>query len=471
MRVRFAPSPTGNLHIGSVRTALFNWFFASHHNATLVLRIEDTDEQRSSSDFEQNIIDGLEWLGIPFDESPDNPGPYGPYRQSERIAANCYESHLNQLQNSGHIYRCFCTAEELDAERSRAKTNKKPYVYSRTCLRLSDDEIAKKIAQSAPFTYRFKVPHESLVFHDLIRGPVEFDLSLLSDFILTKPNGQPNYNFAVVADDIDMKITHVLRGEDHISNTPKQLLLFKALTKTVPEFGHLPIILGEDRSKLSKRHGATAVIDYQKQGFLPAALINYLALLGWSPNSEVERLSANDICKQFTLNRVNKSGAIFDMAKLTWMNGQYIRDLSTDDLMSHIEPFLNPAARQLLTESPHNSAIIELVHDSLDTLADINECLSIFLLNTIDIPKQSWSPEQRIILTQFRDHLKASNSSEPNNLKSLLMTIKTDLSLTVGMVFKTVRLAISGQPSGPDLMTYLSIHYDVLIERLTHQLA
>ena len=283
-KLRFAPSPTGNLHIGSVRTAIFNWVWATSLGATLVLRIEDTDMERSTPEFEANIMDGLKWLGLPFDEGPHHPKGTMKYRQSERIKDNAYAPHVAKLIERGHAYYAFETDEELDAERKAAEDQGIAYVYSRKSLAYTPNEVAKKLDEGQPHVIRFKVPqNETIVVNDAIRGDISFDAGLLSDFIIVKSDGVPTYNFAVVVDDADMGITHVVRGEDHISNTPKQIMIYHALGAPIPTFAHLPIILGQDRSKLSKRHGAKSVTEYRDEGFLPDALINYLSLLGWSP--------------------------------------------------------------------------------------------------------------------------------------------------------------------------------------------
>ena len=283
-KLRFAPSPTGNLHIGSVRTAIFNWVWAQALNATLVLRIEDTDGERSKKAFEDNIMDGLDWLGLSFDEGPHQPEGDMKYRQSERMREKVYEPYIQQLLSSGDAYYCFETDDELDQERKEADNKGIPYVYSRKSLSYTPEEVAQKLSDGIPWTIRFKVPQDrTIIVNDVIRGDIAFESNLLSDFIIVRSDGSPTYNFVVVVDDHDMGITHVVRGEDHISNTPRQIMLYEAFGWDVPQFAHLPIILGSDRSKLSKRHGAKSVSEYRDEGFVADALINYLSLLGWSP--------------------------------------------------------------------------------------------------------------------------------------------------------------------------------------------
>ena len=317
MKVRFAPSPTGNLHIGSVRTALFNWIFAKRYQAQFVLRIEDTDQTRSEKVYEENIFEGLKWLGLDMDEGPDLNTNNRLFRQSERIESGLYNSYVTQLIDAKKAYYCFETEAELEQERDDAKRRGVPYMYSGKSRDLSEEDVQKRLADGQPYAVRFHISEtEPIVFQDQIRGEISFDPTLISDFVIYKSDGSPSYNFAVVVDDCDMGITHVIRGEDHISNTPKQILLYHALNKPVPTFAHLPIILGKDKSKLSKRDGAMAVTDYQKIGYLPEALINYLSLLGWSPPNGKEILNQDELIALFDVERISKSGAVFDEKKI-----------------------------------------------------------------------------------------------------------------------------------------------------------
>ena len=473
-RVRFAPSPTGNLHIGSVRTALFNWLCAKATGATTVLRIEDTDTARSTKAFEENILAGLDWLGLEFDESPLQPGEYGSYRQSERITQTTYSKHLQTLIEANKAYPCFCTPDDIEAERNAAMAANTPYVYSKKCRSLTPEQIAEKKAAGISFTYRFEMPTEKMTFTDLVRGDIEFDLSLLGDFVLTKPDLSPNYNFAVVCDDIDMAITHVLRGEDHISNTPRQVCLFQALGAPEPKFGHLPIILGPDRSKLSKRHGATAVTDYQTSGFLPEALCNALALLGWSPKDTKELLTKDEIISQFSLDRIGKSGAIFDHDKLTWMNGQYIR--KHPDLKTILWPYVSDTLKTALSAQFDDAQIIKAIDsikDNLDTLADADTYLAIYQKTTAELNAldHGFDETQKTIISEAITKIGELTTADEPSIKAALMAIKNKQKLPTGKVFKTVRQAVSGAESGPNLMTYLALlPKATLLERLAaHQ--
>jgi glutamyl-tRNA synthetase len=316
------------LHVGGARTALFNWLFARRHGGKFILRIEDTDRERSRTEYEEGILKDLQWLGLNWDEGPSIGGPFGPYRQTERAAL--YRDHLKRLISTGAAYPCFCNQKDLEAERERTMASGSGYRYSGRCRNLTAQEVEEKKKAKQPFAMRMKVPEgASTMFKDLIRGEVTIDHAELDDFILVRSGGEPTYNFVVAVDDASMRMTHVIRGEDHITNTPKQILLYQALGYEIPQFAHLPLILGADRAPLSKRHGASSVSEFKRLGYLPDALVNYLALLGWSLDGKTEIMSRADLVKNFGLERVNKAPASFDYTKLQWMNGAYIR--KTDD--------------------------------------------------------------------------------------------------------------------------------------------
>src|SRR6476661_4036657 len=329
-RVRFAPSPTGYLHVGGARTALFNWLFARHTHGTMVLRIEDTDRERSTEAHTRVILDGLTWLGITWDEGPYFQGEYGPKHRAD----------AEGLLAEGKAYRCFCTREELDAQRARAEAAGSGFRYDRRCYRLTPGEIEQRLASGAPFTIRFLLPDDEIAWDDAVHGRISFQGRDLDDFVILRSDRTAIYNLAVVSDDIAMGITHVIRGDDHISNTPKQIALYRALGQEPPVFAHVPMILGADGKKLSKRHGATAVGDYQEQGILPAAMRNFLALMGWSPGGDREILPEAEMIQLFTLEGIQKKPAVFDTTKLEWMNGQYLSALPAQEL-------LDPVRRQL----------------------------------------------------------------------------------------------------------------------------
>lgn len=337
VRVRIAPSPTGYGHIGLARTALFNYLFAKKERGSFVLRIEDTDKERSKKEYEDLILSNLKWLGIQWDEGPDIGGPYGPYRQSER--GHIYRKYLEHLSDQKRIYKCFCTKEQLDEEKQEQVLAKLPPRYSGRCKKRSCEEVAELEKQGVEFTLRFCLEPQTIVIDDLIRGTVSFDTSLMDDFIIAKDFDTPLYNFAVVIDDALMNITHVIRGEEHISNTPKQIQLARALELSIPEFGHLPLILDSDRKKMSKRENKTALEEYKQDGYLPNALINFIALLGWNPGGDRELFELHELENIFTLEQVNTSGSIFDIQKLDWFNGYYIRHADLSELTKFALPY------------------------------------------------------------------------------------------------------------------------------------
>jgi glutamyl-tRNA synthetase len=325
-RVRFAPSPTGYLHVGGARTALFNWLFARHTGGALVLRIEDTDRERSTEAHTRVILDGLGWLGITCDEGPFFQGAYGDRHQAD----------AERLLAEGKAYRCFCTREELDAQRARAEASGQTFRYDGRCGRLTAEEVARRSSAGEPSTIRFRVPDEELAWDDAVHGRISFQGRDLDDFVILRSDDTAIYNLAVVSDDIAMDISHVIRGDDHISNTPKQIALYRALGRPLPVFAHVPMILGTDGKKLSKRHGATAVGDYQEQGILPLAMRNFLALLGWSPGGDREIVAEDEMIRLFTLEGIQKKAAVFDPAKLEWMNGQYLSALPAEELLGPV---------------------------------------------------------------------------------------------------------------------------------------
>ncbi|MDD3434624.1 MAG: glutamate--tRNA ligase [Candidatus Pacebacteria bacterium] len=337
-RVRMAPSPTGLFHVGSARTALFNYLYARKTGGKFILRIEDTDKQRSKKEYEQNIIDSLKWLGLKWDEGPEVGGEYGPYYQSQRL--DIYEKYLKQLLAEDKAYYCFCSLEELKAQELEMLIQGLPPKYSGRCRDLDKSLVEQYLAEGKQPVIRLKMPNSTLKFEDVIRGEIKTDLSLIGDIIIAKGLREPLYNFSVVVDDYLMKITHVIRGEDHISNTPKQIIIQEALGFPRPIYAHLPLILGLDRSKLSKRHGPVSVIEYQKMGYLPEALVNFLALLGWHLSTDEELLSLEELIQKFSLERIQKSGAIFNIKKLDWFNSQYLRKMNLDEVVARAKEYL-----------------------------------------------------------------------------------------------------------------------------------
>jgi glutamyl-tRNA synthetase len=345
-RVRFAPSPTGYLHVGGARTALFNWLFARRFGGVFVLRIEDTDVERSSADMVEGILDGLRWLGLDWDEGPKIGGPHAPYFQSER--RDRYRAMAERLVADGHAYYCYCSPEALKAKRDAVRGTATPgaddpWTYDRTCRALTADVIAARERDRTPRAIRFKVPAGTMRFDDLVHGAIEFDCANIEDFVVLRSDGHPTYQLSVVSDDVDMAITHVVRGDDHISNTPKQILLYRAVGAEVPQFAHVPLILGPDKKRLSKRHGATSVIEYARQGVLPEAMVNFLALLGWSPGGNQEVFSRDELVRAFALDGISGGNAVFNPEKLEWFNQQHIMRLAPEELARRIKPSLEAA--------------------------------------------------------------------------------------------------------------------------------
>jgi len=383
LRVRIAPSPTGPLHIGTARTALFNYLFAKKHGGKFILRIEDTDLERSDPKFEKDILEGLKWLGIEADESPERGGEYGPYRQSERLAS--YKKYAAQLLSAGKAFYCFHSNKELEEEKERLLQTQRPplHLCEYRTLDPQEAEILKDVKPN--YVIRFKTPAgRKIIFQDIIRGEISFVSDLLGDFSIAKRLDVPLYNFAVVVDDEEMKISHVIRGEDHLSNTPKQLLLIEALGFRVPQYAHLPLILGPDRSKLSKRHGATSIGEYRRLGYLPETLVNFMALLGWNSGNDRELFTMDDLVKEFSLEKVQKSGAVFDITKLDWMNGEYIRTKPLPKLLELVKPFLKESG---LLPSPNSKfkfpedyieKILALEQPRLKKLSELPEKIDYF---------------------------------------------------------------------------------------------
>jgi glutamyl-tRNA synthetase len=362
VRVRFAPSPTGFLHVGGARTAIYNDLLRQSQGGAFILRIEDTDKERSDEAMTRQIQSALAWIGTVWDE--------GPFLQSERLER--HRERAQELLAAGSAYRCFCTQEELDAQRAAAQAEGKAFRYPRTCLRRPKEEIEAFLAAGKPFVVRLRMPDENIRFQDIVRGDMEFPPDALDDFILLRSDGTPTYHMSVVVDDIDMRVTHVIRGEDHLSNTPKHIPLFRALGGEVPTFGHLPLILGPDKKRLSKRYGATSVEEFRNEGILPQALYNFLALLGWSPGDDREIMTREEMTAAFSVDRLNDSPAGFDREKLWWMNGQYMVRLSLQELWPHLEPFVEQAGLKD-AERDRLLAALELHRTRARTLKELAE--------------------------------------------------------------------------------------------------
>ncbi len=463
VRVRFAPSPTGYLHVGGARTALFNWLFARHHGGKFVLRIEDTDRERSKTEYEEAIIRDLQWLGLDWDEGPSLGGPFGPYRQTER--APLYREQLKKLLDSGTAYRCFCTYKELEGERLAAQAAGKNYRYSGKCRELPAAEADAKRKAGAPFSVRLQVPPGATTFQDLIRGPVTVDHGEIDDFILVRSGGEPTYNFVAAVDDALMEVSHVIRGDDHLSNTPKQILLYRALGLSPPQFAHIPLILGPDRTPLSKRHGANSVGEFKRQGYLPEALMNYLALLGWSFDGKTDIFSKDELIRRFSLDRVVKSPARFDYEKLQWLNGHYIREADEERVYQLCLEYLWDAdainADFMREGGQALRRMVGTVKNSLKTISDVGDQLTYFLGEVHSYDSQGLEkymvPETVPVLEQAVWALEETLDFNAMSLEEKFRKKAAETGRKFADFVHPMRLAVTGKTSSPNLFELIEI--------------
>ncbi|CAK9881508.1 unnamed protein product [Sphagnum jensenii] len=467
VRVRFAPSPTGNLHVGGARTALFNYLFAKSLGGKFILRIEDTDLERSTRDSEEAVICDLQWLGLEWDEGPDRKGEYGPYRQSERT--HIYRQYVDKLVESGHVYRCFCTDEELEAMREEAKLKALPPRYMGKWGSASQAEIDVELEKGTPYTFRFRVPQEgSVTIQDLIRGEVSWSKDTLGDFVVLRSNGQPVYNFCVAVDDATMHISHVIRAEEHLPNTLRQALIYNALGFPMPQFGHVSLILAPDRSKLSKRHGATSVGQFREMGFLAPAMVNYLALLGWNDGTEDEIFTVDQIIQKFSIDRVTKSGAIFDQTKLQWMNGQHLRSLPTEELASMLgNQWVKAGILSEYQEAFVNEAT-ELLKNGLELVADSEEGLLNILGYPLHLTLASNQVKEivddnitevvsSIVAAYDSGELQAVIDGDHDAWQKWIKGIGKTFKRKGKRLFMPVRIALTGRMQGPEMGAILRL--------------
>jgi glutamyl-tRNA synthetase len=446
VRVRFAPSPTGFLHVGGARTALFNWLFARHHGGVFILRIEDTDRERSSDAMVQAILDGMEWLGLDWDE--------GPHHQADGV--DRHRRDALRLLEEGGAYQCFCTHDALEAKRRVAEERKEGYRYDRHCkLRVTRDEADRRAAAGEPFTIRFAVPEGETVWDDAVHERTRFDNADIDDFIILRTDGTPIYNMAVVSDDHAMGITHVIRGDDHMSNTPKQILLYRALGWPLPTFAHVPMILGADGKRLSKRHGATAVGQYREQGILPQALVNFLALLGWSPGDDTEVMDTAELVRRFTLDGINKKGSVFDAEKLEWLNGQYLHRMPAGALEPLVTDRLAAAGLalpgELAVRQDWLHRLLDLLKVRSRTLEELVALARPFLVDDIepepDAVKKHWAKRPEEVahqLRQVRERLATAERWEEETLERLLRGLAEELGVGAGKLIHPLRVAVTG---------------------------
>ena len=460
VRVRFAPSPTGQVHVGNARTALFNWLFARQQGGAFILRIEDTDLERSEARYEAQLIEDCKWLGLDWDEGPDVGGPYPPYRQSDKWQV--YRDYAERLVAEGKAYRCFCSQETLDRQREQALAQHLQPNYPGTCRALSPEEAERRRQAGEPSAIRLKIPERPIRFHDIVRGWVEFSNEVVSDLIIVRSTGVPVYNYTVVVDDAEMKITHVIRGDDHLSNTPKQVALYEALGWPVPEFAHLSTILGPDKERLSKRHGATSLANFREMGVLPEALMNYMALLGWAPTGgEREIFSSAELVKEFDLHRVTPSPAVFDFEKLYWLNRHYIKEAAPERIAALAEPFFQ---RELALDELSDdvrawiAGITAALGHSVNRLDELPARVSAVLhfdpTAALAAPENAGvmaMPSSAVVLESFAAKLAAE--PEPisaERFKAIVKEVQKETGVKGPALFHPIRIALTGAQSGPE---------------------
>ena len=465
LKVRFAPSPTGPFHIGGARSALFNWLVARHADGTFLVRIEDTDLKRSTKESEENIKDSLKWLGMNWDEGIDVGGPHGPYRQTERL--DLYKKEVQRLLDEGKAYYCYCSAEELEKSRKAQLDAGKTPIYDEHCRHLTEEEKAKYEAEGRKPVVRLKVRKDGVfAFDDMVRGHVEFQAAGVGDFIIMKSDGIPVYNFAVVIDDAFMEVTHVIRAEEHLSNTPRQLAIYEALGYKPPKFGHISLILGEDHKKMSKRHGATSVTEYRNMGYLPEAVVNYLALLGWTPKGEQEIFTEEELIKQFSMKRVSSNDAVFDINKLNWINFQYMKKLDADQLYDLIVPFLVKAGYvdAAVNEEKKDwlKKVIWFMKDHIYFAGQAADELRFFFE---DMPKITDEDVLAImkaetsgqLLRAFIEDLKALPSFDQDAIKKCFNACMKAQGIKGKAAYEPTRIALTGVTQGPGMFEMMEL--------------
>ncbi|MBI2471200.1 MAG: glutamate--tRNA ligase [Planctomycetes bacterium] len=462
IRVRFAPSPTGLLHIGNARMAVFNWLFAKRHKGAFILRIEDTDVARSEKRFMTQLIEDLHWLGLTWQEGPDVGGQHGPYLQSERL--HIYNDICQKFLKEGIAYRCYCTPEELEERRQIAKLTGKPPRYDNRCRTLTDTQKNAFETSGLSFTIRFKVPDELVTFDDLIRGTCQFDMSLTGDFVIMRSDGTPSFHFAVAVDDTLMNITHVIRGEDHLSNTPNHILLFHALKQKPPQFAHLSLTMGADRTLLSKRHGAFSISEYRKLGYLPEGLLNYMMLLGWSLKDKKEKFMIGDIIDTFEISSMSKSASVFDQQKLDWLSGQYIRETDLERLTNLSIPYLQTAGFISTDETKIDRSklkiILDAIRSNISCLSQIVREVDIFFKDVVisDSHVEFLSSEtSQSILSTFYINLQKLNTLSPDIFKEVLKTVQKETKVNGKGLYMPIRIALTGREHGPELYSIANI--------------
>jgi glutamyl-tRNA synthetase len=462
VRLRFAPSPTGYLHVGGARTALFNWLYVRRMGGVFVLRIEDTDVERSSADMVTQILDSLRWLGLTWDEGPGVGGPHGPYFQTERL--DLYRHAVTELVSAGHAYRCYCTPDELKARRDAAQAAGGSWSYDRTCRGLSADDWAERDTAGRAYAIRFSVPDGHTAFNDLVHGAIDFAHDNIEDFVILRSDGYPTYHLSVVVDDVAMKISHVVRGDDHISNTPKQILLYRAMNAPVPAFAHVPLILGPDKKRLSKRHGATSVGEYETQGYLPEAMNNFLALLGWSPGDDREVFTMPELVARFTLEGISGGNAVFNPDKLDWFNQQHLNRMPAAEILARLGPDLAAAglAGAAAADPDRTRQAIDLVKPRARKLADIVPQLRPFLSDTIEpdpaaVAKHLSAPDLGAHVQAWRDRLAGLPTFDPPAIEAELRSVAEARGIKAGTLIHATRVLVTGQAVSPGIFEVLAL--------------
>jgi glutamyl-tRNA synthetase len=465
VRVRFAPSPTGYLHVGGARTALFNWLFARRHRGLFILRIEDTDVERSSSDMVAGILEGMEWLGLDWDEGPRVGGPHEPYFQSGRLAR--YRELAEGLVASGQAYYCYCTPEALRQRRAAAVgTGDATWQYDRTCARISPEEVAEREARATPRAIRFRVPPGRTEFTDLVHGKVAFDNANIEDFVVLRSDLHPTYHLSVVADDVDMEVTHVVRGDDHVSNTPKQVLLYQALARPLPQFAHVPLILGPDKRRLSKRHGATSVTEYKRQGYLPEAMVNFLALLGWSPGNDQEVFTRDELVHAFSLEGISSSNAVFNPDKLDWFNAQHIAAMSIEELSRRVRPMLEEAGlwrdEYADQERVWFGRVLDLLRARAKRLEDFARhgrpfFAAIDHYDASAVKKHLSAPGLEVHLHALAEALQEARAFEPATVEAVLRSTAERQQVKAAVLIHAARVAVTGESVSPGIFEVLAL--------------
>lgn len=463
IRVRFAPSPTGYLHVGGARSALFNYLFAKKTGGTFILRIEDTDQNRFVENACKEIYDSLKWMGLDWDEGPEVGGSFGPYVQSERL--DIYKKYAQELLDKGHAYRCFCTPERIAAVREAQEKAKQPAGYDKSCRNLSKEQIQENLDKGMPYVIRFRIPAGRVVaFNDRIRGNIEYSSDILDDLVLIKTDGFPTYHMANVVDDHLMEISHVLRGDEWIASTPRHVLIYEAFGWQPPEFAHLPVILSPDGGKLSKRKGAASVMDYKRGGFLPEALFNFLAFLGWSPGDDREKMPKAELIDAFSLDQVSPKASVLDEKKLEWMNGLYMAECSTDVIMNEVLPvwiekgWVNATAS---SSDPRLVSIVDIMKIRAKRLTDLADNTFYFFVDPVEYEekavRKNFTPASKVLLETIHRELTAVNDFSHESLEALYRTIAEKTGVSSGQLIHPTRLSISGVSFGPGLFELMEL--------------